>query len=235
MNVFADEWDDPFPTPEGWRQQYRRLCAEVLGRPDLATAPDYATNRKRAQNRGPLVAEIGAVFATAPTAHWLERLAAAHVPAGKVRKVSEAFREQPDLAGPMVAEVPHPELGRVKVVGSPLRFSDSRLHPRLDLGRMARRDLPRLLGFRSERGRNYSRVFGDLAVEVGRLVREEGRDVAAEQLFFRPPQADFCSTPREPVSHPICDSCSLHSPRPMPPPRLPCSLHRSPISATAIP
>lgn len=59
-----------------------------------------------------------------------------------------------------------------------LRFFDSRLHPRLDLGRMARRDLPRLLGFRSERGRNYARVFGDLAVEVGRLVREEGRDVA---------------------------------------------------------
>jgi hypothetical protein len=43
---------------------------------------------------------------------------------------------------------------------------------------MARRDLPRLLGFRSERGRNYARVFADLAVEVGRLVREEGRDVA---------------------------------------------------------
>ena len=59
-----------------------------------------------------------------------------------------------------------------------VRFFDSRLHPRLDLGRSARRDLPRLLSFRSERGRNYARVFADLAVEVGRLVRDEGRDVA---------------------------------------------------------
>jgi hypothetical protein len=59
-----------------------------------------------------------------------------------------------------------------------LRFFDSRLHPRLDLGRMARRDLPKLLRFRSERGRNYARVFSDLAVEVKRLAREEGRDVA---------------------------------------------------------
>jgi len=58
-----------------------------------------------------------------------------------------------------------------------LRFFDSRLHPRLDLGRAARRDLPRLLAFRSERGRNYARVFGDLSVEIGRLVRDEGRDV----------------------------------------------------------
>ena len=59
-----------------------------------------------------------------------------------------------------------------------VRFFDSRLHPRIDLGRSARRDLPRLLSFRSQRGRNYARVFSDLAVEVGRLVRDEGRDVA---------------------------------------------------------
>jgi hypothetical protein len=59
-----------------------------------------------------------------------------------------------------------------------VRFFDSRLHPRIDLGRSARRDLPRLLSFRSQRGRNYARVFADLSVEVGRLVRDEGRDVA---------------------------------------------------------
>jgi len=59
-----------------------------------------------------------------------------------------------------------------------VRFFDSRLHPRIDLGRSARRDLPRLLSFRSQRGRNYARVFADLGIEVGRLVREEGRDVA---------------------------------------------------------
>jgi hypothetical protein len=59
-----------------------------------------------------------------------------------------------------------------------VRFFDSRLHPRIDLGRSARRDLPRLLSFRSQRGRNYARVFADLAAEVGRLARDEGRDVA---------------------------------------------------------
>ena len=31
MNVFADEWDDPFPTPEGWRQHYKRLGVGKLG------------------------------------------------------------------------------------------------------------------------------------------------------------------------------------------------------------
>jgi hypothetical protein len=58
------------------------------------------------------------------------------------------------------------------------RFFDSRLYDRLDIGRHPRRELPRLLSFRSERGRNYARVFADLAVEVSRLRFEEGRDVA---------------------------------------------------------
>jgi hypothetical protein len=59
-----------------------------------------------------------------------------------------------------------------------LRFFDSRLSPRFDLTRAARRDLPRLLTFRSERGRNTARVFADLSLEVTRLARDEGRDLA---------------------------------------------------------
>jgi hypothetical protein len=59
-----------------------------------------------------------------------------------------------------------------------LRFFDSRLHERLDVGRAPRRELPRFLTFRSERGRNYARVFGDLAVELARLRRDDARDIA---------------------------------------------------------
>jgi crotonobetainyl-CoA:carnitine CoA-transferase CaiB-like acyl-CoA transferase len=145
----------------GTDEQYRRLCTEVLGRADLAAEPDYATNRKRAQNRAPLVAELDAIFLTRPTEDWLERLAAANVPAGKVRKVSEAFLEQPDLAGAMVAEVPHPELGQVKVVGSPMRFSGSRL---------AEPSHPPLLG--EHTAEVLQRVLGLTAAEIARLHAE---------------------------------------------------------------
>lgn len=31
MNVFADEWDDPFPTPDGWKSHYKRLGVGRLG------------------------------------------------------------------------------------------------------------------------------------------------------------------------------------------------------------
>ncbi|HVZ74389.1 MAG TPA: hypothetical protein VHJ20_18540 [Polyangia bacterium] len=59
-----------------------------------------------------------------------------------------------------------------------LRFFDSRLHERFDVARAPRRELPRFLTFRSERGRNYARVFGDLGVELGRLRRESAREIA---------------------------------------------------------
>lgn len=133
----------------GTDEQFRRLCLAVLGRPDLAEAPQFATNRKRAENRAVLVADLAEIFRERPTQHWLDRLAAAGVPAGKVRKVSEAFTDQPELAGRMVVEVPHSELGRVKVVRSPMRFSATSLaepnHPPL-LGEHTAEVLQQVLG-----------------------------------------------------------------------------------------
>jgi crotonobetainyl-CoA:carnitine CoA-transferase CaiB-like acyl-CoA transferase len=142
----------------GTDEQFRRLCLEVLERPDLADEPDYAVNRKRARHRGPLVEALAAIFRRESTAHWLALLAAASVPAGKVRKVSEAFTDQPELAGEMVTEVPHPELGTVKVVGSPFRFSASSL---------AEPSHPPLLG--EHTGAVLARVLGLGAAEVAAL------------------------------------------------------------------
>jgi uncharacterized cupin superfamily protein len=31
MNVYADDWDDPYPTPDGWRSHYKRLGVGDLG------------------------------------------------------------------------------------------------------------------------------------------------------------------------------------------------------------
>jgi hypothetical protein len=59
-----------------------------------------------------------------------------------------------------------------------LRFFDSRLHDRMDMGKAPRRELVRFLGFRSERGRNGARVFGALAAELARLRQDDAREVA---------------------------------------------------------
>lgn len=47
-----------------------------------------------------------------------------------------------------------------------LRFFDARLHDAVNVQKTPERLLPQLLGFRSQRGRNYGRVFRDLTSEL---------------------------------------------------------------------
>ena len=58
-----------------------------------------------------------------------------------------------------------------------VRFFDSRLHETIKIGRSGQVPVPYLLSFRSERGRNYAKVFRQLLVEVTRLRREQKRRV----------------------------------------------------------
>jgi hypothetical protein len=58
-----------------------------------------------------------------------------------------------------------------------VRFFDSRLHETIKIGRSGQVPVPYLLSFRSERGRNYGKVFRQLVVEVTRLRREQKRRV----------------------------------------------------------
>ena len=53
-----------------------------------------------------------------------------------------------------------------------LRFFDSRLYEALNVSAHAEAAVPQLLCFRSERGRNYGRVFRQLIGELGRLKRQ---------------------------------------------------------------
>jgi hypothetical protein len=59
-----------------------------------------------------------------------------------------------------------------------VRFFDSRLHRKVPAGTLGGHDLPYLLCFRSERGRNYARVFQDLLAELEQDVGHRRREVA---------------------------------------------------------
>jgi hypothetical protein len=59
-----------------------------------------------------------------------------------------------------------------------VRFFDSRLHRKVPAGTLAGQDLPYLLCFRSERGRNYARVFQDLLGEMEQEVGRERRQIS---------------------------------------------------------
>jgi len=58
-----------------------------------------------------------------------------------------------------------------------LRFFDSRLHDLIKMSRRGSAAVPYVLTFRSERGRNYARVFRQLLFELMRMRREERRQI----------------------------------------------------------
>jgi crotonobetainyl-CoA:carnitine CoA-transferase CaiB-like acyl-CoA transferase len=99
---------------------YRRLCT-VIGRPDLADDERYATNPARVAHRDELTAELRAIFATRRADEWITLLAAAGVPAGKVRGVLDAIEEAERAGRAATTTVEHPTGGTLTMIASPLR------------------------------------------------------------------------------------------------------------------
>jgi crotonobetainyl-CoA:carnitine CoA-transferase CaiB-like acyl-CoA transferase len=108
--------DGPFAVAVGNDAIYRRLC-EAIGRPELAGDERFATNAVRLRHRDELGAALEEAFATAPAAEWVERLAAAAVPAGPINDVAEAF----GFAEGLGLE-PWDDTDGVRTVRSPLRL-----------------------------------------------------------------------------------------------------------------
>lgn len=106
--------------------QFATLC-EVIGRPELATDPAYATNGKRVRNQAELDPILEAVFAAQPRAHWLARLKEAGVPAGSINAVDEVFEDPQVRHRGMLRHLPHPVAGEVPQVMNPLRFGEATL------------------------------------------------------------------------------------------------------------
>ena len=110
--------------------QYRRLC-EVLGLPALGTAPDYATNADRIQNRDALTAALQAVTRGWSRDDLLAALEAQGVPAGPINDMADVFADPQVIArGMRIAPDGVPGV-RLPVMFSDAELATDRPSPRL--------------------------------------------------------------------------------------------------------
>jgi crotonobetainyl-CoA:carnitine CoA-transferase CaiB-like acyl-CoA transferase len=107
---------------------WRKLC-DALGAPGLAADPRFATNAARIANREALVPQLERMFRARTVADWLDRLRAAEVPAAPVNNLDGAFAEPPVAEREMIVEYDHPEVGKVRMPGNPIKMSESRGTP----------------------------------------------------------------------------------------------------------
>jgi len=107
------------------------FCTGVLERPDLMEDERFRTRGARLKNIDALQDEIEKVLATHPTGHWVAKLDAAGVPGGPVFNYVQAFDNEHAKARHMVAEIDHPRIGRMKILGNPVKASAELARSRL--------------------------------------------------------------------------------------------------------
>lgn len=114
--------DRPIVIAVGNEDIWRRFAPLV----DLAEDDErFVPNSARVANRAELESLITECFRTRSADHWLSALERASIPAGEVKSLDRVYASEQVLAEGLVREVTHSTLGRLRLPGTPLRFSRS--------------------------------------------------------------------------------------------------------------
>jgi crotonobetainyl-CoA:carnitine CoA-transferase CaiB-like acyl-CoA transferase len=114
--------DGEFVLSVGNDDQFTRL-AGVLNQPELARDPRFATNASRVTHYDALRPKLQSLFSSWTRAALVRALTTAGVPSGAVRTVVEALADPQLHARDMIVELPHATIGRVRVLGNPVKMS----------------------------------------------------------------------------------------------------------------
>ncbi|MFT5643800.1 MAG: crotonobetainyl-CoA:carnitine CoA-transferase CaiB-like acyl-CoA transferase, partial [Janthinobacterium sp.] len=122
-----DAQDGPLVVAVGNNGQFVRFCNDVIDRADIAADERFKTNLSRITHRDALMTEIRSELGCRTRKDLLERMSQAGIPCGEVAGLHEALTSRRATESELVATVPHPEVGSVKVLASPYRFDGERL------------------------------------------------------------------------------------------------------------
>jgi crotonobetainyl-CoA:carnitine CoA-transferase CaiB-like acyl-CoA transferase len=103
---------------------WQRFCP-VAGLEPHAADPRFATNRERVRNYDALRPIVAGAMLKRTRAEWLTLLDDAGIPAGSVRNLHEVLTDEQLLARDMVHTLQHAVAGPVKLLGVPVKMSET--------------------------------------------------------------------------------------------------------------
>ena len=106
-------------------KQFQRLAA-LIGRPEIANDPRFATDESRTGHEPALRAAIEAWSGRLTTEEAVAALAAEGLPTAPIWDIAQAVGNAHSAARGLVSELPHPVLGSAPVVGQPVRFDGAK-------------------------------------------------------------------------------------------------------------
>jgi len=105
-------------------REFARLC-KVLDLEHLANDPKFVNSAKRAENSEVLYPIVSAAFSTKSRDEWLKLLEEADVPCAPILTPAEVFDHPQMVENELIVEVDDPRVGKVKMMGIPLKLADA--------------------------------------------------------------------------------------------------------------
>lgn len=102
-----------------------KIFCPAIGRPELTDDPRYRTNADRVQNRESLIATLQETFLTRPYEEWEPILLDKGIPFGAINRIPEVVDHPQVKARGALVEMSHPSAGKVRMVGVPIRLSET--------------------------------------------------------------------------------------------------------------
>jgi crotonobetainyl-CoA:carnitine CoA-transferase CaiB-like acyl-CoA transferase len=103
---------------------WRDFCP-VIGCPEMTDDPRFRTNSDRNKNRAALVEKLQTVFMTRSFEEWETLLVDAGIPIGAINNISQVIDHPQVAARGAIVNMDHPRAGAVRVVGVPIRLSET--------------------------------------------------------------------------------------------------------------
>ena len=101
---------------------WKKFCT-ISGREDLRTDRRFQSQTDRIAHYSEFEALMNDLLKTKTTQEWLDLLESAGIMCGPVNNIAQVVEDRHIQQRGMIVEVDHPRVGKLKVVGTPMKFS----------------------------------------------------------------------------------------------------------------
>ena len=101
------------------------ILSNCLGHPEWASNVQFAANSARVANRDKLERDIEAITSTKSTQHWLRVFEGTGLPYAKINDLKDTLEHEHVLARGMIVDIEHGACGPLKVLNSPVQYSET--------------------------------------------------------------------------------------------------------------
>jgi len=108
----------------GHQKMWEKLC-QILKLDALPNDPRFKTIPDRVQNKDALRILMEKVLLQKPVAEWVEILNQEGIPSGPILAIDQVFQDEQVLHQKMLLEVDHATAGKIKMIGFPVKMSET--------------------------------------------------------------------------------------------------------------